>query len=567
MSEKSDTLESLRATLSSQDYIMEPTVLDTVRKYCGKGGKPPEVIELLSDNYRAMAQHVNLLAEWLILSGMSGDQVQELVENHLQQQLIKHFDPTQADTVFANEGGTPSWLEQMIKYKKWRQLFYQLTEKYPDCTLLNYVIKLVSDAGHQGEITNLSTAAAQLEVFARVIKTSIENLLDENDETILENLPKFCEMVNHSEHTYIFSQSLLDQIKQKSSQNHLIERISQEVELFARTRGYQVDRAWLSSVSGANRYPKALQAITTILNAPNITDEVQSQFITLYKAYRTDDPPPIALIRAPSIIDVFVNFLFIPSSLIALSQPSKDAKRSCVWIFGYAASVIEEWDDRGNRQSIDRQEHEIEQISKAIYQASELLLDKEGSLNIISELQNLFQYIKFPPVGLGVLRWVEYITTPKYLEKQIEGTPLSLALIDEIAICHPQLHNDVMKLLTKLLENNFPAMDTLILLNLKKNVLDRMVHLISRGYVIPILRYISNISKSERIDASLIRHFVTEVLDIIQAPYSDELKEILYPLVQAVHAANPEEELASDFLNQVNKNLFHDSGEGSSQEN
>ena len=135
------------------------------------------------------------------------------------------------------------------------------------------------------------------------------------------------------------------------------------------------------------------------------------------------------------------------------------------------------------------------------------------------ELQNLFQYIKFPPVGLGVLRWVEYITTPKYLEKQIEGTPLSLALIDEIAICHPQLHNDVMKLLTKLLENNFPAMDTLILLNLKKNVLgsglrvaksriifqwkimvtnpntyktiqDRMVHLISRGYVIPILRYI-----------------------------------------------------------------------------
>ena len=206
---------------------------------------------------------------------MSGDQVQELVENHLQQQLIKHFDPTQADTVFANEGGTPSWLEEMIKYKKWRQLFYQLTEKYPDCTLLNYVIKLVSDAGHQGEITNLSTAAAQLEVFARVIKTSIENLLGENDETILENLPKFCEMVNHSEHTYIFSQSLLDQIKQKSSKNHLIERISQEVELFARARGYQVDRAWLSSVSGANRYPKALQAITTILNAPNITDEVQ----------------------------------------------------------------------------------------------------------------------------------------------------------------------------------------------------------------------------------------------------------------------------------------------------
>ena len=59
-----------------------------------------------------------------------------------------------------------------------------------------------------------------------------------------------------------------------------------------------------------------------------------------------------------------------------------------------------------------------------------------------------------------------------------------------------------------------------------------MVHLISRGYVIPILTYISTISKNEKIDASLIRHFVIEVLDIIQEPYSDELKEIIYPLVQ-----------------------------------
>ena len=100
---------------------------------------------------------------------------------------------------------------------------------------------------------------------------------------------------------------------------------------------------------------------------------------------------------------------------------------------------MEEWDSQSNRLSIDRQDIETEQISKAIYAASELLLDKEGSLNIISELHNLFQYFKFPPVGLGVLRWVEYITTPKYLEKQIESTPISLALIDEVAICHPQL--------------------------------------------------------------------------------------------------------------------------------
>ena len=67
--------------------------------------------------------------------------------------------------------------------------------------------------------------------------------------------------------------------------------------------------------------------------------------------------------------------------------------------------VIEEWDDRGNRQSIDRQEHEIEQISKAIYQASELLLDKEGSLNIISgndQMSTNYFYQKFMVSGQSI---------------------------------------------------------------------------------------------------------------------------------------------------------------------
>ena len=76
-----------------------------------------------------------------------------------------------------------------------------------------------------------------------------------------------------------------------------------------------------------------------------------------------------------------------------------------------------------------------------------------------------------------------------------------------------------------------------------------MVHLISRGYVIPILRYISNISKSERNDASLIRHFVTKVLDIMQATYSNELKEIIYPLVQGRRQRVPESRMIFHMFN------------------
>lgn len=43
--------------------------------------------------------------------------------------------------------------------------------------MLNFTIKLISDAGFQSEITSISTAAQQIEVFSRVLKTSIIKFL------------------------------------------------------------------------------------------------------------------------------------------------------------------------------------------------------------------------------------------------------------------------------------------------------------------------------------------------------------------------------------------------------
>lgn len=104
-------------------------------RYFQAGGSPEHVIQLLSENYSAVAQTVNLLAEWLIqmgmyswhfhykmwvecflwarfnlwvsivcVSGVEPAQVQERVENHLKSLLIKHFDPQKADSIFTVEG-------------------------------------------------------------------------------------------------------------------------------------------------------------------------------------------------------------------------------------------------------------------------------------------------------------------------------------------------------------------------------------------------------------------------------------------------------------------------------
>jgi len=57
-------------------------------------------VELLSLNYRATAQIANLLAEWLIMTGLKISEVQSLVEDHLKEMIIKHFDPKKADSIF-----------------------------------------------------------------------------------------------------------------------------------------------------------------------------------------------------------------------------------------------------------------------------------------------------------------------------------------------------------------------------------------------------------------------------------------------------------------------------------
>ena len=109
---------------SSTDYIMEPTIFDTIKQYFINGGEPQPVVDLLSDNYQAVAQTVNLLAEWLILTGVSVQEVQLVVENHLKNLILKNFDPKKADTIFNLEGGAPSWLTEMSK------IVYYLNLKY-----------------------------------------------------------------------------------------------------------------------------------------------------------------------------------------------------------------------------------------------------------------------------------------------------------------------------------------------------------------------------------------------------------------------------------------------------
>lgn len=103
------------------------------------------------------------------------------MENILQSTLFKTFDPKKADAIFNEEGENLSWLTEMIQHRNWRALVCQLANQYPDCLMLNFTIKLISDAGYGNEITSISTAGQQPAVFHKILQGHMSKILQSEE--------------------------------------------------------------------------------------------------------------------------------------------------------------------------------------------------------------------------------------------------------------------------------------------------------------------------------------------------------------------------------------------------
>jgi negative elongation factor C/D len=144
---------------------------------------------------------------------------------------------------------------------------------------------------------------------------------------------------------------------------------------------------------------------------------------------------------------------------------------------------------------------------------------------------------------MGVFRWVEStVTDPSFFEVSAETSSLFLVLLDEIATYHHLQHQHILVLLQRLLEASYPSLE--VQMNeLKMTLLDRLIHVLSCGHVIPVINYINKCMNNKTLDHSMIRYFVSEVLNMIEPPYSSEFTTAFLPLVQ-------NEEITSSLITQ-----------------
>ncbi|RUP47541.1 TH1 protein-domain-containing protein [Jimgerdemannia flammicorona] len=177
------------------DSIMEPTVHSTLGEFLKVGGSAIEVITSLSESYAGLAPMCDLVSTWGKELDMDGEAVMRGI---LRELLMEKFDPQSVDEEFMSGQvhaacliTSPDWLDQMIEDPFWRQVIYELSEKYQQCLLLNFAIQKISDAGHQGEIAKIAAAAVYINVFNGVLKDSLEHIREEDDVDVEESIPDF----------------------------------------------------------------------------------------------------------------------------------------------------------------------------------------------------------------------------------------------------------------------------------------------------------------------------------------------------------------------------------------
>lgn len=305
------------------------------------------------------------------------------------------------------------------------------------------------------------------------------------------------------------------------------------------------------ALSGIWTHARVSQALSAMLakNALNPAD-----ITILYKAYSAPDSPPVDLLRIPQFLDLLLNALFNPASKINPEHKSK-----YIYLLAFAASVYETY-KKSVRKNVNKEE--LNSTIQAIEKVNTICNEKKGSFELLAELGTLYQCIRYPVVALGIIQWVKITVKEKnFFQLSTEHTPTHLALLDEVVNIHPPLHLKVLDLLTELFESSHEELDVLVQLEVKKMLLDRILHLLTRGCVVPVLNYIKNCWQKQDTDVSLIRYFVTELMDVIAPPYTVEFMKLLLPIAENNEITGnmrneKERQPIADFLGNFYFNLF-----------
>lgn len=391
--------------------------------------------------------------------------------------------------------------------------------------MLSYIIKQISHAGFQDEIASVSTVANQLDVYSSVLAHTICSCLgtDAGAETggiapagggggggrggaagaggrnsDIKPVERFSSLACVSQSAYVYCQALLHACMDGPA-GAALKRLSQESATACANRGPLVSRYKLM-IAGATAHSGVVAAVAKILEIGSVDNE---SIQIIYGEYSLDDPPPVELLRLPRLFDVLIRDLFAPGK----DRVAEEKTRMVTFVTGYAASVADTPDGSDDELLAET----LEALGKAV----EVCKENELSPGKVGLLKSCLRH---PIVAAGIVFWMRVVMLKSNFFKEFtEGKiPPHFGLLDKVIADHVKLRQSALKLLTSIFETTY-AMDVLVSIELKRLVIDRMVYTLASGHVLPVLHYITSL---EKIDLSLLVHFINEVCAHVAMPYS-----------------------------------------------
>ncbi|KAL3116050.1 hypothetical protein niasHT_007350 [Heterodera trifolii] len=542
---------------SMTDFVMEPEVVATMLTFFQTGGQPERVVDLLSNNYQGFGQFSNLFACWLVdLETDDGEEantsqhsmtnllenaqskingcplVKDCFESTICQMIKRRFSPEAVDIIFeTDETGTIDWIPMLISVQCWRRLVFELAEQFPHCLMLSFAIKLISDAGFQHEISNVNTAAQQLDIFSRVFLASFENLLTEyvkcggdlRAESYQRHFRELKRVSCHSEQTFLYTQMLLNYIGWKGSdrKSAICSAVAQKMRTECGERLHDIFAAQIGMIKACVSpiHAHIVQAVLTMLEKGLNPADI-SQLHQAYSDASNSSPPPMELIRHNALLDLLIDALFSANG----QRIHAEHRPKYIFLLAFSCSVAEVKGEQGERT---RELGELHDIEQQLEQLANILHSPE---DILLSLEALLRLCQTPVVAAGILHYLKTLLLREDL--LAEPSSLHFALIDQIARVHPNLHSRVFNLLCDLYDHQSNRNEVAeVVMERQRHVVERFVHLLCSGMAISVVEKIITMFKAGHIDISLVRYFGVEVLELIAPPYSPQFVAALLPIV------------------------------------
>ncbi|VDM40618.1 unnamed protein product [Toxocara canis] len=536
------------------DFVMEPQVFDVLGTFFKCGGEPDVVIDSLSDNYASLGQICNVLGDMLEDLEGSRTSVEQCYESTLSKLILERFQPELADKIFDSEDGHElEWLAEFISHKNSRHLVYSLVEKHPDSTLLNYCMKLISEEGFQNEISHLNITTQRRELFSSVLLSAIDAVLKEHrrgpmTDAYEKAFEKLVKVVCHGEHTYLYTQALLHvmSVEEQGMEAAACAHISQSLRAVIQERGQDPSQLYIALLqsNGEHIAPDAIQAMHIMVDKKCLNP---ADISVLYREYTSPNPPPVELIRDPYFLDMLIDSLFAYDGV----KVHKEYLSMYIYLLAYATCVGEKKNNgvrTQNRRDLDPTRDVIE----------ELLTLLRSKVDLAKEVKRLLNSIEVPVVAAGMLHYLRGVL----LSKDMIGRPqvVHLVLLDQIATSHPNLQMRVFGIICDLYDRHTSSQDlTEEVMERQRVVIDRFVHLLSVGLVLPVVEKMSRMYRDGYIDSSLMRYFAIEVLQIVCPPYSQDFTEVFLPIVSNkeifIPTIHDKFELAKEFVDHCAQQL------------